>query len=91
MTWESMARRMVRTGVAMRNQANIDGYYHYFREQIRLVFALPHHLYRKMLAVSMLDTLGRARHPNIQGNQARFLATVEALGNWPDRHRVSLP
>jgi hypothetical protein len=73
------------------NEGKIDAYIRYFEGELKLIFALPNPLYRKILAVGVIDTLGRARHPNVGANRARFLRTVEDLAGWPDMGRVSLP
>lgn len=73
----------------MRNSAAIEKYCSYFLRQLRDVAEVGSQLYRKILLVVIIDTLGRARHPSAKGNKQRFLQAIRPL--WPESERVSLP
>lgn len=69
---------------------SIGRYCSYFEEQLKAIGQLENRLYSKILLVTILDTLGRARHPKIKENKKRFLSTITSCGSWPDEDRVSL-
>lgn len=75
----------------MTTQEAIDTYYSYFKEQLSEISDLQNRLHKKILLVVMMDTLGRARHPNVASNKQRFLKLIDDCSTWTDRNRVSLP
>ena len=65
----------------------------YFRDQLVEITTLTtkhQELYRKLLYVSVLDTLAGSVFPK-RKNRDRFTAFVERFCEWPDGARVSLP
>ena len=76
----------------MRYQDEISTYCGHFTEQLNLIGSLGSHLYRKILLVSILDTLSRARHPNlVTSNHDRFVDFIQSSTGWEDCERVSAP
>lgn len=78
--------------MTVKNHGLIDSYCAYFEKQLRVIFALPDVMYRKVLIVIVLDTLARARLPQLKArNHDRFITFVKACGDWRDAGRVSPP
>jgi len=74
----------------MPNQ-NIERYYQYFENQLQSVSSVKEHMYQKLLLVTIIDTLGRARFPKIPQNKKRFVRLITECADWPDCRRISLP
>lgn len=69
---------------------NITKYCEYFQERLKEISLISNRLYQKILLVSMIDTLGRARFP-AEGKQGkRFIDFIRECADWPDKNRISL-
>jgi len=75
----------------MTTQEAIETYYSHFKKQLNEISDLQNRLHKKILFVVMMDTLARARHPNVASNKQRFLKLIDDCSAWVDRNRVSLP
>ena len=74
--------------------SDIDRFIEYFKKQLAeiRVFSSDHgELYRKLLYVSILDTLAGSVMPKRDKNRDRFIYYIERFCRWPDGERVSLP
>lgn len=78
----------------MVHEGHIVRYFEFFRERMRAIGAVEDRTFRKLLAVSVLDHLGRVfgasegRSPNVHD---RFVNVVERFGAWREGSNVSLP
>jgi hypothetical protein len=74
-------------------QQNIDGFISYFKKQLDEIKALQTEhaeLYRKLLYVSVLDSLAGSVFPR-RRNRDRYIDFLQRFCSWPDGNRVSLP
>ncbi|MCH7922240.1 MAG: hypothetical protein IH975_04290 [Nitrospinae bacterium] len=69
----------------------IEQYYQYFEKQLQNVSSVENLMYHKILLVTIFDTLGRARFPDIRRNKERFVRLIKECADWTDYCRVSLP
>lgn len=69
----------------------IEQYYQYFEREFQKVSSLENSMYQKILLVTIYDTLGRARFPDIQRNKERFVRLIRECADWSDCCRISLP
>ena len=74
----------------MKHQDDINTYVSYFEEQINKVTDLEDKLYKKILYLCMLDTLGKARYPK-HDNQKRIISFLLNYAGSADMTRVSMP
>ena len=72
------------------NSQHIARFIDAFEEQIRKISAVEHQLYRKLLFVSLLDTLSRVVFPRAS-NRERFISFISKFSSWSEKFRVSLP
>ncbi len=82
---------------------SIEQFCSYFKEQLQGVSSLsidapvtqPTNInipmYQKILLVSIIDTLGRARFPDVHQNKERFILLIKECSDWQDSRRISLP
>lgn len=73
-------------------QKNIDRFVDYFREQvaeIQLLKTEHGELYRKLLYVTVLDTLAKSVYPR-RSNKERFVYFVKRFCRWTNCEKVSL-
>lgn len=71
----------------------IDRFVGYFKKQLEEIKALETEhadLYRKLLYVSILDSLAGSVMPK-RPNRDRFICFLQRFCKWPDGNRVSLP
>ena len=47
--------------------------------------------YRRVLLLSLLDTLSKCAYPKTKGNKKRFLKLINKYSKWNDKDRISLP
>ncbi len=73
----------------MKNADAITAYCSHFAAQLDQLQNLQDRLYKKLLLVTMLDTLSRARFPNIDGNRERYITVIRTV--WQEADRVSIP
>ena len=69
---------------------DIDEYIAFFRDktaEIGQLEALP--IYRKILYLVEIDTLGRAAFPSEKGHKTRVMKFLDECSNWIERNRVS--
>lgn len=74
-------------------ESDIDRFVGYFRKQLGEILALQTahaELYRRLLYVSVLDTLAGSVLPK-RSNRGRFTYFVQRFCRWPDGEKVSLP
>lgn len=75
----------------MNNKKAIDRYHEYFEKQFAQISSIENPFYRKILLVVILDTLARAKPPQVKGNRDRFVQLITTCTDWKDHDRVSLP
>ncbi|MDA0999612.1 MAG: hypothetical protein O2807_03715 [bacterium] len=71
--------------------AQIDNYCDFFKEKIDEISSLGiDPLYKKILIVTIIDTLSIPRFPN-RNNRYRFTKIIETCGQWKNATRICLP
>jgi len=68
-------------------KSNIDQYCSYFTDKLDEVCAIENILFKKILLVTMLDTLARAP----ASTKKRFIGFIDKFTDWQDKDRISLP
>lgn len=72
-------------------KAHIDRYIGYFHTELENVAQYNNRLHRKILYVTLLDTLARVVYsPSQYSNTHRFIEFVRNFSDWKDKDRVSL-
>ena len=74
----------------MTKEEEIEIYQQYFKGEINEISSIKNGLHQKILLVSILDTLSRARFPNERRHKKRFISFIKEYTNWPDKNRVGL-
>ncbi|MGI9304277.1 MAG: hypothetical protein ACR2RB_16470 [Gammaproteobacteria bacterium] len=77
----------------MTNDTPTGRFFEYLRSQLDLINTLSGRdlkLHRKILYVSMIDTVAGLIYP-AYGNRDRFVSVLEVFGGWQDATRVSVP
>ena len=72
---------------------DIEIYYGYFMRKIEEINTLQspgHKLFKRVLYVSVLDTLSRAAYPNDKNNRNRFTSFVVNYCDWSNGNKISL-
>lgn len=69
----------------------IEKYYQYFEQELQNVSSVEGPMYQKILLVTIFDTFGRARFPDISRNKERFVRLIKECADWTDCCKVSLP
>ncbi|KYZ77184.1 hypothetical protein AXX12_03360 [Anaerosporomusa subterranea] len=67
----------------------INQFISHFNEEIHKVKELNNKLYQKIIYVTILDALGRARYPK-KSPSDRMKTFVRNYGNWADKDKISL-
>lgn len=62
----------------------------YMTRQIVEISKIDNRLFQKILFVSLLDTMGRAKFPHCNNNHDRMVRFIDECSSWEDRNRVSL-
>lgn len=78
----------------MNNGEAVDGFCSSIQRCIEEVLTVEHALHKRILIVTLLDTLAWTRYPEYRygtSNQKRFTKFVEDCVDWPEATRVSLP
>lgn len=75
----------------MNTKEEIDRYCSYFTEKLREISVIDNILFKKILFVTMLDTLARGAFPIITSNRKRFVEFIDKFADWQDKDRISLP
>jgi len=70
---------------------SIDNYFSYFNTQLSEVGGVNDQLFKKILLVTMLDTLARAPFPTEKSNKKRFVGFIDKFADWDEKDRISLP
>jgi len=68
---------------------DIQQYIGYFKEQVESIQQLESPLFRKILYTGVIDTLGRAAFPMMQGHRQRVVQFIDSCSGWQDKDRVS--
>jgi len=68
---------------------DIQQYLGYFKEQVESIKQLESPLFCKILYAGVIDTLGRAAFPTIQGHRQRVVQFIDSCSGWHDKDRVS--
>lgn len=68
---------------------DIQQYIGYFKEQVESIKQLESPLFRQILYAGVIDTLGRAAFPTIQGHRQRVVHFIDSCSSWQDKDRVS--
>lgn len=74
----------------MTAQQDIESFFKWVTDQIGEIDKLPNH-FRRILLVSLLDTLARCAYPAEKNNRNRFVNLIDSYSDWIDKDRVSLP
>jgi len=69
----------------------VQRYRQHFELNINEISQISPRVLKKLLFVVMLESLAKARHPEIKSTRTRFLSCLGTSGNWDDRDRISLP
>jgi hypothetical protein len=76
----------------MRHAEAIALYCRHFEGELSAAKTAGTPLHGKLVLVSILDTLSRARHPAlVRNNHARFVEFVRTSSGWPESERISAP
>ena len=81
----------------MKHKSDIDRFLKYFDEQIKKISSLnienneneKIYFYKKLLFLSIIDTLGQSRFPK-GDNKKRIISFIRECSDWEDKDRVSL-
>jgi len=68
----------------------IRQYSNYFRSEIDKIERIDNRLYSKILIVTLIDALARARFPDMRRNHDRFVKMIDTCAQWKEANRVSL-
>ncbi|MBK8574206.1 MAG: hypothetical protein IPN90_00485 [Elusimicrobia bacterium] len=71
-------------------QQKIAGFIGFFEVEIKKISSDEHRLHKKILFVSLLDTLSRVVFPRAGGRE-RFVAFISEFSLWATKCKVSLP
>ncbi len=71
-------------------QDDIDMFFNWVEEQRQRINQLDDRRFRKILLISLLETLASSAFPN-KGVRERFLSLIDGYSGWKDKDRVSLP
>ena len=74
----------------MKLPQDINTFFNFFAKEKQLIEALPSQQHRRILLLSILDTLGKCAFPNERSNRKRFLGLIDSFSKWPDKDRISL-
>lgn len=69
----------------------IRKYSNYFRNEIEEISALNNRLYKKILFVTLIDSLAKARFPNEKFQKKRFVDMIDIYAEWENVNRISIP
>lgn len=72
----------------MNDQTN--WFFDYFNKEIQKIKELDNRLYQKILCVTILDAMSRARYPSEKSNSHRIKNFIRNYGDWIDKDKVSL-
>ena len=68
---------------------DVQQYIQYFRDQLPKIARIEDRLYRKVLYVTVIDTLSRAGFPQISKHRERVITFLDECSGWGDKDRVS--
>jgi len=71
-------------------QENIQPFFGWVSEQRKNIDKLPDH-FRRILLLSLLDTLSKCAFHREKGNRKRFVDLIDQYSNWKYKDYVSLP
>lgn len=71
-------------------QENIDSFFRWFRDTREQIDDLPEH-FRRILLLSLLDTLSKCAFPKESKNRKRFVDLINYYSDWKYKDYVSLP
>jgi len=74
----------------MSEQANIDDFFRWITDQAKEIDKLPKH-FRRILLLSLLDTLSKCAFPKERLNRKRFVKLIDCYSDWEYKDYVSLP
>jgi len=69
----------------------VQRYRQHFELNIDKISQISPRVLKKILFVVMLESLAKARHPELVSPRERVLALLDSSSDWGDRHRISLP
>jgi hypothetical protein len=69
----------------------VQRYRQHFELNISEICQISPRVLKKILFVVMLESLAKARHPQLGNPRERFLCLLDSSSNWDDLNRVSLP
>lgn len=76
-------------------KADIEQFISFFRDRLDEIGKIANvtyaHQYQKMLFLSAMDALARARWPKEPSNKKRFTDFVSEFSDWSEGQRISLP
>jgi hypothetical protein len=71
-------------------QEKIDGYFEWVRDQRKEIDKFPER-FRRILLLSLLDSLSKCAFPKEGGNKRRFVNLIDQYSGWKHKDCVSLP
>ncbi len=71
-------------------QQEIETFFNFFIEERDKIHSLSSEQYRRILLLSLLDTLAKCAFPKEKGNRKRFTSLIDSYSHWQDKDRVSL-